>query len=141
MFRGDDSKDGTLVIPVKGCTPAYAGPEVCCIMNKLKDGMTEDERDAVQKLHVIDQSCHDLYGSSLTVLEGLFGSRELAGGGGVIWSEGWQGPVVLEEYRGKFPLLSRHYLVYVLTYVGVARINLVVFSQHIFFNERCAFFL
>ncbi len=93
--RGRISKKGTLVVAVRGCTPAYAGPEVHEIMKKLQSGMEADERNATQNLHIIDQSCHDIYGSSLTFLEGVFSSRDS------IWSQGSDGPKVLQEYWGK----------------------------------------
>jgi len=90
--RGHQDANGVLTVECDGCTPAYAGPEVLDLFAKFNDGMTTDERKALQQAHPIDITCHDLWASALTIFQAVYTTRE------GVWVEGSAGPDVLEKY-------------------------------------------
>jgi len=90
--RGETGPNGVLTVECDGCTPAYAGPEMLDLFAKFKDGMSKDEKTALQQAHSIDITCHDLWASALTIFQAVYTTRD------GVWTEGSAGPSVLERY-------------------------------------------
>jgi len=90
--RGETDANGVLTVECDGCTPAYAGPEVLDLFAKFNDGMSKDEKTALQQAHPIDITCHDLWASALTIFQAVYTIRD------GVWAEGRAGPSVLEKY-------------------------------------------
>ena len=94
--EGHANASGKLEIKCNGCTPAYAGPEVTGLLEQFKNGMTVNEKEALQLKNPIGVSSHDLWAASLTVFEAVFGQQDDRP-----WNKGNEGPGALAVYWGE----------------------------------------
>ena len=92
LARKGHEEEGRLQVECDGCTPAYAGPEVLTLFDKFEEGMPAQEKNAIQKQHPIDATCHDLWASALTIFQAVYTTRD------GVWVSGAEGAHVLDTY-------------------------------------------
>jgi len=104
---------GGFQVECDGCTPAYAGKLVNKVFNMLKNS-SKEEILKTKKENPLSASSHDLFGSGLTILAGVFGKwqsgkeKDAEGNETMIlgiWQAG-NGQEALERYWGTLMLES-----------------------------------